>query len=731
MDIDYSEKDWATPCPKYDCRKTACKCGLEYVNIPTSLGDDSEGSNVAPKNGAYCNALVFYEANRHVYIYTKEGIPTLIDVDASDISTLEQEVRKAQRDIAEFREDIDRFAYFFNTVADMKASTQLSSGDYARTLGYYNRNDGGGAYYKISSTQPSGYYETLGNMLYAELITEDAMDVRQFGAKGDGATDDRPRIVSAINNANELYFSPGTYLINSAIFIPSDKKITGHGDDSVILAGSTFNIINTSDTHNIEISSLKLDGDAENKQTAGTLTEAVNGIAAKHVQDIIIDNVTFTNMGYLPQQYAIDGTSGGDMLRLQVEESSIGKKDTYGCVINNCRFIDPDGRSGFGVKLKSDWDITGTRKYYIRDNKILNCYFEGNNYNNIEIAGQGAIHNIIENCTVKNSKAYVAIEADKGASYNIFNNNLVDGVECLGGQNVWVFNCAWSGNASDKAIGNTFTNTVIRNVKFNQENVCAAFRIGGAEQTIVDNLLIENITPYQSATSGSGIRIVQSENTVISNAILKNVNTQNYGVAIQFDNVVGDVTLDNISIDTCSYGVRTFGEQPSNRIFKVKNCIFKNTQYDGVNIGAQLKNVVVEECAFDRIGLAGISVQNGGNLIANNNIFTNILNSNHFGIDGRGADSEICCQGNYLNGCGIFLGDFTNYKNRILNNYVIGQPFDGVKAFTYAPAAPTSGTWRKGDIIYNSWPSAGGNIGWVCTSNGTPGTWKSFGSIEA
>lgn len=86
MDIDYNEKDWATPCPKYDCRKTACKCGLEYVNIPTSLGDDSEGSSVAPKNGAYCNALVVYEANGHVYIYTKEGIPTLMDIDASEIS---------------------------------------------------------------------------------------------------------------------------------------------------------------------------------------------------------------------------------------------------------------------------------------------------------------------------------------------------------------------------------------------------------------------------------------------------------------------------------------------------------------------------------------------------------------------------------------------------------------------------------------------------------------------
>jgi hypothetical protein len=42
---------------------------------------------------------------------------------------------------------------------------------------------------------------------------------------------------------------------------------------------------------------------------------------------------------------------------------------------------------------------------------------------------------------------------------------------------------------------------------------------------------------------------------------------------------------------------------------------------------------------------------------------------------------------------------------------------------------PTSGTWERGDIVWHSQPSAGGNIGWVCTSAGTPGTWKTFGTI--
>ena len=221
-----NENNWSNPCPKYDCRKAACKCGLEYVNIPASLGDDSEGSNVAPKNGAYCNALVIYEANNHVYIYSKEGVPTLIDVDASDISTLEQEVRKAQRDIVEFREEIDKFAYFFNTVADMRASTQLSNGDYARTYGFYNLNDGGGAYYKIRTLEDGevadGKFVILvGNFLVAELITDKKVNLLQVG----GQNNFSDCCNYLIQNGYDIYVPVGEYVADSQITFAGDRTI--------------------------------------------------------------------------------------------------------------------------------------------------------------------------------------------------------------------------------------------------------------------------------------------------------------------------------------------------------------------------------------------------------------------------------------------------------------------------------------------------------------------------
>lgn len=49
----------------------------------------------------------------------------------------------------------------------------------------------------------------------------------------------------------------------------------------------------------------------------------------------------------------------------------------------------------------------------------------------------------------------------------------------------------------------------------------------------------------------------------------------------------------------------------------------------------------------------------------------------------------------------------------------------------YASAAPTTGTWEVGAQVLHSAPAAAGNIGWVCTTAGTPGTWKAFGTIAA
>lgn len=44
--------------------------------------------------------------------------------------------------------------------------------------------------------------------------------------------------------------------------------------------------------------------------------------------------------------------------------------------------------------------------------------------------------------------------------------------------------------------------------------------------------------------------------------------------------------------------------------------------------------------------------------------------------------------------------------------------------------APTTGYYDAGSIRWNSAPEEGGNIGWVCTVAGSPGTWRTWGVIN-
>ena len=44
-------------------------------------------------------------------------------------------------------------------------------------------------------------------------------------------------------------------------------------------------------------------------------------------------------------------------------------------------------------------------------------------------------------------------------------------------------------------------------------------------------------------------------------------------------------------------------------------------------------------------------------------------------------------------------------------------------------AAPASGSWARGDRVFNSAPSVGNPKSWVCTVAGTPGTWVSEGNL--
>jgi parallel beta-helix repeat protein len=125
------------------------------------------------------------------------------------------------------------------------------------------------------------------NALYADSI----VDVRDYGAVGDGVTDDTSAIQVALNSGAVNVFIPtGTYLI-SQITMPSSVRLYGGGGSSVIKVknSANTNAIVSSSASGFSLEDFKLDGNYTN-QTSGSGIVLSTPIYAK-VKNVRIENV--------------------------------------------------------------------------------------------------------------------------------------------------------------------------------------------------------------------------------------------------------------------------------------------------------------------------------------------------------------------------------------------------------------------------------------------------------
>lgn len=145
-------------------------------------------------------------------------------------------------DIYGFKEDkckvpIGTIVHYYNNVEQMKNDDRLEAEDVVQTLGYYEANDGGAGLYKIVDddmlVDDGGSIHDLENGLKAELIIKDFVNVKQFGAKGDGNYDDSGVIQTAIDYAyktNDAVFIPkGTFIIRNQLELHEKSNIRGAG----------------------------------------------------------------------------------------------------------------------------------------------------------------------------------------------------------------------------------------------------------------------------------------------------------------------------------------------------------------------------------------------------------------------------------------------------------------------------------------------------------------------
>jgi hypothetical protein len=139
---------------------------------------------------------------------------------------------------------------------------------------------------------------TAANMSNLWAASPQVYNVRAYGAKGDGTTDDTTAIRAALTAAasgGTVMFPPGNYKITDYLTPPVNSKIVGSGDGATIITqtGSNKNIFQATDPYNISISSLKMVGIGTGTGKGINFALSVN----TNMMLITLDQITVDDVG--------------------------------------------------------------------------------------------------------------------------------------------------------------------------------------------------------------------------------------------------------------------------------------------------------------------------------------------------------------------------------------------------------------------------------------------------
>ncbi len=160
-----------------------------------------------------------------------------------------------------------------------------------------------------------GLWMDQGSQWFA--LTREVINVKEFGAKGDGTTNDSSAIQSAIDavssSGGAVFFPPGTYLLNTGLTVDKNKlTIFGYGWGSATLkANAAITILLIRDAERVNIHGLKLDGNSKTA-TAGLSFLPTTGGARNQYSSVRDVTVTSCQTGMVigaTNNYSVVGLS--------------------------------------------------------------------------------------------------------------------------------------------------------------------------------------------------------------------------------------------------------------------------------------------------------------------------------------------------------------------------------------------------------------------------------------
>lgn len=247
------------------------------------------------------------------------------------------------------------------------------------------------------------------------------------------------------------------------------------------------------------------------------------------------------------------------------------------------------------------------------------------------------------------------------------------------------------------ACSTTLVENKVMNCRLDGSSNARPFLVADTGQKTTDMMFLNNLilggAPIFTAMAGDLIsgNHFYGTSTVFNRLSVGTVITENYfETAVTFDDFINDIVYVN---DNCFVSRVTVSFGNSGKTLSMDGNNFQSTADVFHNYFSPDKHLVVNGGSFNTATPVVFSAGASTGRVTFNNVWSQSIG-------------------------------YTLEGSRTGNTGVIYKK-------AWGGAAPTTGTWAVGDRVFDTSPSAGGHIGWVCTTAGTPGTWKTFGSITA
>lgn len=587
----------------------------------------------------------------------------------------------------------------------------------------------------------------------------DWVSVKDYGAVGDGITDDTAAIQQAFNQASgAVYFPAGTYLVSPSsssayILLLSNKpffSLRGEGVSSVIKVK---------------------DGAGNYRGVIGLVNSTVE-LARFHAESLVFDHNRQNNVLGSIQTY---------QAQLRSSISSYGSTASYGqIVLTDCTVLNADGVVSFyfpkGVNdgklvhiTNCSWMSAGNGNGADFDQSFINatcdallisgCSFEGASW---ALAPRTAIETHASSCVVTGNviaRFQIGMNltgiSQSGTTLNqVCSGNTIetsrDGI------------LIWSQHLSPANAAVGFKNMIVtgNTVDLNPYQYsfsttvggCRGISIyGGANSISYENLAIDgNIIRYEREAGTAYINkftlksfgaIGSYENGNQTNLAVhfsiannKIVNCPSSGIFFDLGRVKGLTISGNELID-CGTTISPTA-QFSNKVPLYlspsldSDCVVQNNTFLQTDATPTITDFVyIRDRASSgyvyKLSHNTFSLKDGA-------VTTNITDY----VGAFNAAQKLWFEGTVPLQA-IRLPDISGgigSRVSIADSGLVASKASTSTTWTkegYGTAAPTAGFWSPGDVIRHTAPAAAGHMGWVCVAQGSPGTWKTFGAIEA